>query len=113
MKEDNLRTTRRKGSGIYEDRESGTITISGKNNESLIKMDGDILLQPSGGGRLKSTVPLEYIVSSTGGGNELVGLVPTAPANMVTPTTFPYFNYIVPVSIIAASAASLLIKSEG
>lgn len=110
--EDSIKTTRRKGGGIYEDLESGSISIHSPAGESLIKMDKDILLQPAAGGKLKSTVPLEGVISAGGGGSEVTQLIPGAPAGAITPSTFPYFNYIVPVSIIAASAASLLIKTE-
>lgn len=110
--QDSIKTTRRKGGGIYEDLESGSISIHSPSGESLIKMDKDILLQPAAGGKLKSTVPLEGIISSGGGGNEIMQLVPGLPAGAVTPSTFPYFNYIVPVSVIAASVSSLLIKRE-
>lgn len=110
--EDSIKTTRRKGNGIYEDLDTGSISIHSAQGESLIKMDKDILLQPAAGGKLKSTVPLEGVISAGGGGNEVMQLIPSSPASAVTPSTFPYFNYIVPVSIIAASAATLLIKTE-
>ena len=110
--EDSIKTTRRKGGGIYEDLNSGSISIHSSEGESLIKMDKDILLQPAAGGKLKSTLPLEGIISAGGGGNEIMQLIPTSPASAITPSTFPYFNYIVPVSIIAASATSLLIKTK-
>lgn len=111
MSEDRIKTQRRKG-GIWQD-SSGSIQITNSANEAFIKMDGDILLQPGGGKKLKSTVPLEYIISGGGGGNEITGMIPSTPPNVASPSTFPYYNYIIPVAAISALAvSSLLIKTE-
>tara|TARA_R110001606_G_scaffold105047_1_gene228935 strand:+ start:2200 stop:2541 length:342 start_codon:yes stop_codon:yes gene_type:complete len=112
MSEDRIKTQRRKG-GVWEDKDTGGIFIGNQTNEASIKIDGDILLQPGSGKKLKSTSPLEYIISGGGGGNEIAGLIPGMPPNISSPSTFPYYNYIIPVTVIAAAAiTTLLIKTE-
>lgn len=95
---------------IYEDLETGTINISSVNEDgSLIKIGKDILFQPEAGGKLKSMQPMEYIVSGTT--NELAGMAPGVPSTTAGPNTFPYYNYIIPITSIAITAASLLINT--
>ena len=99
----------RKRDGCLEDKDSGTVYVGSDINDSSVVVGGsNITVTPGTSGTLKCVSGgVEDICAQTTD-PWIAAVLPQAPSKTMTPQSFPFFNYIVPITTISIVATQLI-----
>ena len=99
----------RKRDGCIEDKDSGAVYVgSSINDSSLVCGESNITVTPGKGGNLKCASGGVADICSQTTDPWIAAVLPQAPSKTMTPQSFPFFNYIVPITTISVAATQLI-----
>lgn len=106
--------TIRKRDGCLEDDDTGCIYVgSNSSDPSIVVGEANVTITPGKGGSLKTCDSgIDDICSKSMPGWLAALPIPNLPSKVITPQSFPYFNYIVPIATIGIACSVFLKKGD-
>ncbi len=111
MSNNSIKMIRKRG-GCIEDNDSGNVYVgSDANDPSVVVGEANVTITPGKGGSLKTCDSgIDDICSKSMPGWLAALPIPNLPSKVITPQSFPYFNYIVPIATIGIACSVFLKK---